>query len=337
MYEDFYNFTGRPFQLTPDPRFYFSSKTHKKAMAYLTYGLSQHEGFIIVTGGIGTGKTTLVRHLFETLDHDEYVSAMIVSTQLSGEDFLRSVIAAFGLDSQAANDKGQLIMQLAGFLREQFHQGRHALLVVDEAQILPNEVLEEMRMMSNFQEGDSALLQSFLVGQPELRAHVFESPDLEQLRQRVIATHHLEPLEPDEVADYIQHRLSLVGWDGDPSFTAEAVEKIYEFSKGTPRILNTLMSRILLFGSLEEIHEIDEELTNTVIEEMSADRAAKNVSTTKSNFGGSFARSPAAPADQKKEITAEEKRIRDLEQHIKSQDETMKKLTELMTEMTKKD
>lgn len=270
MYESFYNLQGRPFQLTPDPRFYFSSRTHKKAMAYLTYGLNQGEGFIIVTGDIGTGKTTLVRHLFETLDRNEFIAAMIVSTQLSAEDLLRSVVAAFGLDAQA-EDKGQLLARLEKYLREQFQMGRRALLVVDEAQNLSNAALEEMRMLSNFQEGDKALLQSFLVGQPEFRERIFAAPELEQLRQRVIATHHLEPMEEEELAGYIEHRLHLVGWDNDPCFTADAVEAIYQHSAGVPRRLNTLCSRILLYGALEEIHTVDAETVDAVIADMASD------------------------------------------------------------------
>ncbi len=274
MYESFYNFTGRPFQLTPDPRFYFSTRTHKKAMAYLTYGLNQGEGFIIVTGDIGTGKTILVRHLFDTLDRNEFVAAMIVSTQLSAEDLLRSVVASFGLDAQA-DDKGQLLARLESYLREQYQMGRRAILVVDEAQNLSNAALEEMRMLSNFQEGDTALVQSFLVGQPEFRDRIFTAPELEQLRQRVIATHHLDPMEEEELGDYLVHRLSLVGWDSDPTFTGEAVEAIYRHSDGVPRRLNTLCSRVLLYGAIEEIHDIDADVIDTVAADMASDAKVK--------------------------------------------------------------
>lgn len=338
MYESFYNLQGRPFQLTPDPRFYFSSRTHKKAMAYLTYGLNQGEGFIIVTGDIGTGKTTLVRHLFDTLDRNEFIAAMIVSTQLSAEDLLRSVVAAFGLDAQA-EDKGQLLARLEKHLREQFARGRRALLVVDEAQNLSNAALEEMRMLSNFQEGDKALVQSFLVGQPEFRERIFVAPELEQLRQRVIATHHLEPMEQEELADYIQHRLSLVGWDNDPCFTADAVEAIFNHSAGVPRRLNTLCSRVLLYGSLEEVHTIDGEVVASVIADMTSD--TRPVTST-----SSAAVRPAPPptsasdatvpleAPQKVKANAEvDGRIDKLETMMKSQDQTLQQLTQLMTQL----
>jgi len=341
MYESFYNLQGRPFQLTPDPRFYFSSRTHKKAMAYLTYGLNQGEGFIIVTGDIGTGKTTLVRHLFDTLDRNEYIAAMIVSTQLSAEDLLRSVVAAFGLDAQA-DDKGQLLSRLERYLREQFKMGRRALLVVDEAQNLSNAALEEMRMLSNFQDGDKALVQSFLVGQPEFRERIFAAPELEQLRQRVIATHHLEPMEREELADYIEHRLSLVGWDNDPCFTADAVEAIYAHSAGVPRRLNTLCSRVLLYGALEELHTVDGETIEAVIADMSSD--TRPVVTTSSarpmtNSGSSHSQNDATipleasgkPAG--KETKEMEGRMDKIETMMKSQDETLQKLTSLMAQL----
>ncbi|MFC4349712.1 XrtA/PEP-CTERM system-associated ATPase [Kordiimonas lipolytica] len=353
MYESFYNLQGRPFQLTPDPRFYFSSRTHKKAMAYLTYGLNQGEGFIIVTGDIGTGKTTLVRHLFETLDRNEFIAAMIVSTQLSAEDLLRSVVAAFGLDAQA-EDKGQLLARLEKYLREQFQMGRRALLVVDEAQNLSNAALEEMRMLSNFQEGDKALLQSFLVGQPEFRERIFSAPELEQLRQRVIATHHLEPMEEEELAGYIEHRLRLVGWDNDPCFTADAVEAIYQHSAGVPRRLNTLCSRILLYGALEEIHTVDAETVDAVIADMASD--TRQVTPTSSAIhrpatapvnlqndpsvplersGGSGAKesSSGKSAEKDKEKEEMQDRINQLENMMKSQDETLKQLTSLMAQL----
>ena len=307
-------------------------------MAYLTYGMNQGEGFIIVTGDVGTGKTTLVRHLFETLDRNEYIAAMIVSTQLSAEDLLRSVVAAFGLDAQA-EDKGQLLARLEKFLREQFRMGRRALLVVDEAQNLSNAALEEMRMLSNFQEGDKALIQSFLVGQPEFRERIFSAPELEQLRQRVIATHHLEPMEEEELAGYIEHRLSLVGWDNDPCFTADAVEAIYRNSAGVPRRLNTLCSRVLLYGALEEIHTIDSEVINAVVSDMASD--TRQVTATSSAMmprpapvnRQNDSTIPLEAKPQNKEVKEMENRLDNLESMIKNQDETLRRLTDLMANL----
>ncbi len=347
MYEVFYNLNGRPFQLTPDPRFYFSSRTHKKAMAYLTYGLNQGEGFIIITGDIGTGKTTLVRHLFDTLDRDEYVAAMVVSTQLGAEDMLRAVVGAYGLDT-SARDKGELLARLEKFYVDQHNQGRRALLVIDEAQNLSNAALEEMRMFSNFQIGDKALVQSFLVGQPEFRDRIFSAPELEQLRQRVIATHHLDPMGEEEVADYIEHRLTLVGWDDDPCFTIDAVDAIYKYCQGVPRKLNTLCSRILLYGALEELHDIDGDVVADVIDDMAEDARAGSGRRPEltGNLGGAptSARDSTVPMEAMqqraskadggdKNVEDMQDRINQLESMIKGQDEMLRKLTEMMGQM----
>lgn len=265
---------------------------------------------------------------------------MIVSTQLSAEDLLRSVVAAFGLDAQA-DDKGQLLSRLERYLREQFAMGRRALLVVDEAQNLSNAALEEMRMLSNFQDGDKALIQSFLVGQPEFRERIFAAPELEQLRQRVIATHHLEPMEREELADYIEHRLSLVGWDNDPCFTADAVEAIFAQSAGVPRRLNTLCSRVLLYGALEELHTIDGETIEAVIADMSSDTrpvvATSSAVPARPTLGSQNDATVPLEAGTTKQSTKAVKemegRMDKLENMMKSQDETLQKLTSLMAQL----
>ncbi|HEY8352188.1 MAG TPA: XrtA/PEP-CTERM system-associated ATPase [Sphingomonadales bacterium] len=273
MYVEFYKLSGRPFQLTPDPRFYFNSSTHKKAMAYLTYGLNQGEGFIIITGEVGAGKTTLVGHLFDQLDRTRFVAAKVVTTQTGADDTLRMVAAGFGLATEGA-DKATLLQRIEGYLRAQHRAGRRALLIIDEAQNLPISALEELRMLSNFQEGDRALLQSFLLGQPEFREKWALDPALEQLRQRVIATHHLQAMTAEETEGYIRHRLELVGWKNDPSFTDEAFAKIYEYTGGVPRRLNALCARVLLFAALEEAHEITGQLVEEVIADLERDNRA---------------------------------------------------------------
>ncbi len=272
MYTEFYKLNARPFQLTPDPRFYFDSATHRKAMAYLTFGLQQGEGFIIITGDIGAGKTTLVGHMMETIDKTKLVAAKIVTTQLDADATLKMVAAAFGLAVDGL-DKAQVLTRIEHFLRAHYRDGRRVLLIVDEAQNLPMAALEELRMLSNFQQGERALLQIFLLGQPEFRDHLAASPDLEQLRQRVIATHHLEPMAREELPGYIEHRLKMVGWRGNPSFTAGAFEAMFDYAEGVPRRVNTLASRVLLFGALEERREIDEALVNEVIEDLRRDTA----------------------------------------------------------------
>lgn len=273
MYSEFYSLTGKPFQLTPDPNFYYDSSTHHKAMAYLTYGISQGEGFIIITGDIGSGKTTLVGRLLQNLDPEEFVTAKIVTSQLDADNVLKMVASAFGIDI-IDTDKAVLITKIEKFLRQNNKMGKTTLLLIDEAQNLTTQALEELRMLSNFQEGNKALLQSFLVGQPEFRDKWAFDPALEQLRQRVIATHHLSPMSKVETKGYIEHRLTLVGWQGTPSFTEDAFDEIYKYSSGVPRKLNTLCTRILLFGAIEEIAEISGEVVVDVLEDMEEDNYA---------------------------------------------------------------
>src|SRR4030095_10176326 len=179
MYEDFYGLTGKPFQLSPDPAFYFGSKGHSSAFSYLKYGVYQGEGFLVITGDIGTGKTTLVRALLDELDTGEVVAAQIVNTQLDADDLLRSVATAFGINVGPDDGKAHLLATIEAFLLTTFQRGKRALLIVDEAQNLGARSLEELRMLSNFQCGDNALLQSFLIGQPELRM-LMRSPLMEQ-------------------------------------------------------------------------------------------------------------------------------------------------------------
>src|SRR6185437_5312539 len=232
VYESFYGLTGKPFQLNPDPAFYFGSRGHKRAFAYLQYGVYQSEGFIIITGEIGAGKTTIVRSLFEQLDRDQLVGAQIVSTQLDADDMLRSVSAAFGLPAKSV-DKATLLASLEAFLCQLAVHRKRALLVVDEAQNLTPRAIEELRMLSNFQLGDRALLQSFLVGQPEFR-EILRRPEMEQFRQRVAATCHLGPLDLEDTRSYIEHRLKCAGASGKPEFEDAAFDRIFHASHGIP-------------------------------------------------------------------------------------------------------
>ena len=271
MYDQYYGFTGRPFQLTPDPYFYFESGTHRKAMSYLGYGLAQGEGFIVITGDVGAGKTTLVGHLMNTIDPNRLTAVKLVSTQVEGDDLLRLVAEQFGLEWEGES-KAELLRSMEQYLREQARAGRRTLLIVDEGQNLAISALEELRMLSNFQLGGHSLLQIFLLGQPEFRQTLFHSPTLEQLRQRVIATHHLDPMEPEEVEPYILHRLGKVGWTGNPSFSPDAFEAIFDFSEGVPRKLNVLVSRLLLLGAVEQLSRITSAHVRDVVSEIEADR-----------------------------------------------------------------
>jgi putative secretion ATPase (PEP-CTERM system associated) len=271
MYDQYYGFTGRPFQLTPDPHFYFESGTHRKAMSYLGYGLAQGEGFIVITGDVGAGKTTLVGHLMNTIDPSRLTAVKLVSTQVEGDDLLRLVAEQFGIDWEGQS-KAELLRSMEQYLREQARAGKRTLLIVDEGQNLAVSALEELRMLSNFQLGGHSLLQIFLLGQPEFRQTLFHSPTLEQLRQRVIATHHLDPMEPEEVEPYILHRLGKVGWTGNPSFSPDAFEEIFDYSEGVPRKLNVLVSRLLLYGAVEQMNRITAQNVRSVIAEIEADR-----------------------------------------------------------------
>lgn len=271
MYDQYYGLTGRPFQLTPDPFFYFESGTHRKAMSYLGYGLAQGEGFIVITGDIGAGKTTLVGHLMNTIDPNRLTAVKLVSTQVDGDDLLRLVAEQFQLEWEGLG-KAELLRGIEQYLREQARAGRRTLLIVDEGQNLSISALEELRMLSNFQLGGHSLLQIFLLGQPEFRQTLFQSPTLEQLRQRVIATHHLEPMQPEEIEPYIEHRLGKVGWDGNPSFSPDAIEEIFDHCEGVPRKLNVLVSRLLLFGAVEQLNRITGQHVRAVVEEAAADR-----------------------------------------------------------------
>ncbi len=267
MYETFYKLEAKPFQLNPDPRFFFGSSGHKRVLAYLRYGIAQGEGFVVVTGEVGAGKTTLIRTLLQELSKDrKLVIGQLVTTQLDPDQLLGMIAGAFGVEHDGLS-KAALIRRLEAFLIRQAHTGKRVLLIVDEAQNIPLKSLEEMRMLSNLQVGTRSLLQSVLLGQAEFR-DLLRSQDSEQLRQRIIASHHLGPLNLEETQGYIEHRLGHVGWSGDPEFTTEAYAGIYDFTGGVPRRINTLCDRVLLYGYLEELHQIDGEIVRRVTEEL---------------------------------------------------------------------
>jgi UDP-N-acetylglucosamine 2-epimerase len=254
MYESYFGLNGAPFLLNPDPSFYFDSRGHNSALSYLKFGLYQAEGFIVVTGDIGAGKTTLVRTLLSDIDHEKVVAAQLVSTQLEAGDLLRSALTAFGVPVKGQT-KAELIASLEAYLTLLATQNKRAVLIVDEAQNLSRDAIEELRMLSNFQFGNQALLQSFLIGQPELRDMLL-SRSLEQLRQRVIASYHLGPMDREETRRYIEHRLRKVGWQDNPHFDDDAFDEIYQWTSGIPRRINLLCNRVLLATFLHEGHTI---------------------------------------------------------------------------------
>lgn len=266
MYAEFYQLSGLPFQLTPDPKFFFGSAGHTRAMAHLTYGLHQGEGFIIVTGDVGAGKTTLVDLLLSNLDKSSHVAAKIVSTQLAADDMLRMVAIGFGIYEEGV-EKAGLLRRIEHFVTANLRTGKRSLLIVDEAQNLSIGALEELRMLSNFSVGGTAPLQSFLLGQPQFRG-VLANPALEQLRQRITASYHLGPMTELETKAYILHRLKTVGWKDNPMFSESFFSAVYGQTSGVPRRINTLCSRVLLFGYLEQQHAIGDEIVDQVAEEL---------------------------------------------------------------------
>ena len=266
MYESFYRLSGKPFQLSPDPEFFFGSRGHRRAMAYLEYGLHQAEGFIVVTGEVGAGKTTLVQQLLRRLPVNNVVPVQIVTTQLEAEDLVRIVASSFGLPTETG-DKATLLIRLEQYLRQLQAEGKRALLIVDEAQNLGARAIEELRMLSNFQIGTKAILQSFLLGQPELR-DLMQRPEMRQLKQRIIAAYHLGPLDRAETQQYIEHRLHQVGWQNDPAFSAAAFDRIFALTSGIPRRINTLADRLLLSAFLAERHELNDQDVEDVAREL---------------------------------------------------------------------
>ncbi|MEI9928156.1 MAG: AAA family ATPase [Sphingomonas sp.] len=351
MYDDHYGLSGRPFQLTPDPKFWFDTATHRKAMAYLGYGLSQGEGFVVITGDPGAGKTTLMGHLLGQIDHERMNVIKIVSTQLRPEDLLRLVASGLGIDA-IDFPKAAMLSAIEKGLHAVARAGKRTLLVVDEAQSLPIESLEELRMLSNFQAGGYPLLQIFLLGQPEFRLRL-QDPRLEQLRQRVIAMHHLEPMDADEVEPYLIHRLSCVGWRGKPRFTNDAVAAMYRWSGGSPRRLNQLASRVLLFGAVERIETFGIDELAAVIADLNDDTPASSLAGDREPYE---LREPAplpigspAPPQQPHDPlplrsgapgndagsagdAALSRRIAELESHLKEQDEALRRVLTLLVD-----
>jgi general secretion pathway protein A len=315
VYDTFFRLTGIPFQLTPDSRFFFGSAGHSRAISHLVYGLAQEEGFIVITGEVGAGKTTLVEHLWTQLDRRSYAIGRVVTTLVSGDDLLRLAVTSFGvLDDRA--DKATLLRRFEAMVREQRAAGRRCLLVVDEAQNLSVAALEELRMLSNVTLDGRASLQTILLGQPQFRP-LLARPDLEQLRQRVLASYHLGALSERETRLYIEHRLRVVGWTDDPHWTDGAFIQVFRATTGIPRRVNTLCGRVLLYAALEEAHTITEEMVIATAGELEQDL-------------GAGLSAPAASGTMLSETDRLSRRLHAMEERVSRQERLFRRVMELL-------
>lgn len=286
MYKSFYKLSKNPFQQNADPAFFFDSASHKRAKAYLRYGLAHGEGFVVVTGAPGTGKTMLVKELAQFLKKDNVVCiGSLVTSNVGAEDTLRMLAATFGVFYELDDSKAALLNRIETFFKDKAKQGKRVLLIVDEAQNLPRQSIEELRMLSNFEWEGKIIFQTFLMGQEELGQTLF-SPDMEQVRQRVVATYQLKSLTEQETKDYILFRMEKAGWSGGDLFDDDIFPLIYKFTCGVPRRINSLCDRLLLFGFLEELKEIGAQAVKKVISEIKNDYKSMAKTSKKENIAG---------------------------------------------------
>ena len=265
MYTAFFNLKRKPFELSPDPEFLLLSKAHKRAMLNLSYGMSENAGFILITGEVGTGKTTIIRHMMKGLQEDVRL-ARVNNTKVSSEQLIAMINEDFGLAIKG-KDKTGMLSELSEFLIEQYAQGRRSMIIIDEAQNLSPDLLEEIRLLSNLETDRSKLVQIILVGQPEL-AEILASPGLRQLRQRISIRCHIQPLSREETEAYIFHRLEVAGNRGAVTFQDGTIGIVHNFSRGIPRLINIFCDFLMLSAFGEEIKEISPEFVREIVGEL---------------------------------------------------------------------
>lgn len=265
MYLEYYGLRETPFNLTPNPRFLFYSAKHREAFNHLLYGIRERKGFVQLTGEVGAGKTTLCRALLEQLG-DQYATALILNPVLDAEHLMKAIAMEFGLPVRGL-DRLEIVAALNQFLLAQLERGKDTVLIIDEAQGLTNELLEQVRLLSNLETDDRKLLQIVLMGQPELRDRLNDHR-LRQLRQRITVRYHLRPLRRFEVGQYIQHRLQISGGNGAPYFTRGALWRVYRYSAGVPRLVNAVCDKCLLAGFVQQRQWVDYRMVGTAIREL---------------------------------------------------------------------
>ncbi len=255
MYLSYYGFREMPFNITPDPRFLYLSPTHQEALQHLKYGVREKKGFIVLVGEVGCGKTTLCRRFLNELDPAHYDTALILNPRVTETQMLKAILTELG-ETKLARSQNDLVAQVNRVLLDRIEKGRDIVLIIDEAQNLSNDVLEQIRLLSNLETDKQKLLQIVLMGQPELK-QVLAQEELRQLRQRILVHYELHPLQPGDVQHYIQHRLSLAGGSGRPSFTKWALRAIHRGSGGIPRIVNKLCDKAMLSAFIRESDEVN--------------------------------------------------------------------------------
>jgi general secretion pathway protein A len=265
MYLEFYGLNEFPFNITPDPRFLYYSPRHREAMDLLLYGIANRKGFIELTGEVGCGKTTTLRSVLSRLPHD-VETALVLNPSMDGDQLLRSILKDFGLPIRG-NDRLDYVEQLNEFLLMQAERGRNVVIVIDEAQDLGAEVMEQVRLLSNLETDEYKLMQIVLAGQPELRERLAQH-DLRQLRQRILIRCHLSPLLEEEVIEYITHRLQVAGAGEDVWFEPEAIKKVYEYSNGIPRLINAVCDLAMLAGYAAQSLNIEESQVDRALQQL---------------------------------------------------------------------